>query len=76
MGVFFFGWLGFFLFCFVLFFGFLVHVGFPDSSVGKVVKNPPAMQETPVRFLGQEDPLEKGKATDSSILGLPLWLSW
>ena len=29
---------------------------FPDSSV----KNPPAMQETPVRFLGQEDPLEKG----------------
>ena len=33
------------------------------------VKNPPAMQETPVRFLGQEDPLEKGIATHSSILG-------
>ena len=32
--------------------------GFPDSSAGK--KNPPAMQETPVRFLGWEDPLEKG----------------
>ena len=31
--------------------------GFPDSSV---VKNPPAMQETPVWFLDQEDPLEKG----------------
>ena len=30
------------------------------------------MQETLVRFLGQEDPLEKGKATHSSILGLPL----
>ena len=29
---------------------------FPDSSVGK---NPPAMQETLVQFLGQEDPLEK-----------------
>ena len=29
------------------------------------------MQETPVRFLGQEDPLEKGQATHSSILGLP-----
>ena len=28
------------------------------------------MQETPVQFLGQEDPLEKGKATHSSILGL------
>ena len=34
------------------------------------------MQETPVQFLGQEDPLEKGQATHSSILGLPLWLSW
>ena len=32
---------------------------------------PPAMQETPVQFLGLEDPLEKGKATHSSILGLP-----
>ena len=32
------------------------------------VKNPPAMQETLVRFLGQEDPLEKGKANHSSIL--------
>ena len=31
--------------------------GFPDSSVGK---NPPAMQEILVRFLGWEDPLEKG----------------
>ena len=39
--------------------------GFP---VGSVVKNPPAMQETPVRFLGQEDPLEKGWATHFSIL--------
>ena len=33
--------------------------GFPDSSVGKE-KNPPSMQETPVHFLGHEDPLEKG----------------
>ena len=31
--------------------------GFPDSSVAK---NPPAVQETLVPFLGQEDPLEKG----------------
>ena len=29
------------------------------------------MQETPVRFLGREDPLKKGSATHSSILGLP-----
>ena len=33
-----------------------------------MVKNPPAMQETWVRSLGWEDPLEKGKATHSSIL--------
>ena len=30
------------------------------SLIAQVVKNLPAMQETPVRFLGQEDPLEKG----------------
>jgi len=33
-----------------------------------MVKNPLAMQETQVRSLGQEDPLEKGIATQSSIL--------
>ena len=32
------------------------------------VKNPPAMQETQVQSLGQEDPLEKEIATYSSIL--------
>ena len=46
------------------------------SLIARLVKNPPAMQETPVQFLGQEDLLEKGQATHSSILGLPLWLSW
>ena len=30
------------------------------SVVAQMVKNPPAMQETLIRFLGQEDPLEKG----------------
>ena len=40
--------------------------------VTQLVKNPPTMQESPVRFLGREDPLEKGSATHSSILGL-LW---
>ena len=33
-----------------------------------MVKNPPAEQETQFRSLGQEDPLEKGVATHSSIL--------
>ena len=33
-----------------------------------MVKNLPVMQETWVQYLGQEDPLEKKMATDSSIL--------
>ena len=33
-----------------------------------MAKNLPAVQETQVRSLGQEDPLEKGMATCSSIL--------
>ena len=44
------------------------------SLVAQLVKNPPAMQETRVQFLGWEDPLEKGSATHSSILGFPWWL--
>ena len=36
--------------------------------MAQMVKNPPAMQETQVRSLGQDDPLEKGMATHSSIL--------
>ena len=38
--------------------------GFPGGSA---VKNPPAMQEPWVPFLGWEDPLEVGMATHSSI---------
>ena len=41
--------------------------GFPG---GTRVNNLPAMQETSVRYLGQEDPLEEGMATHSSI---PVW---
>ena len=40
------------------------------SLVAQLVKNPPAMQETWVRSLGWEDPLEQGKATHSRILAL------
>ena len=36
--------------------------------MAQLVKNPPAMRETWVRSLGWENPLEKGKATHSSIL--------
>ena len=39
--------------------------------MAQLAKNLPAMQETLVQFLGWEDPLEKGYATHSSILGLP-----
>ena len=38
------------------------------SLVAQTVKNLPAMQETWVPSLGQEDPLETGMATSSSIL--------
>ena len=38
------------------------------SLIAQLVKNPPAMQETPFWFLSWEDPLEKGKETHSSIL--------
>ena len=38
------------------------------SPVAQTVKNPPAMQETWVQSLGQEDPLQKEMATNFSIL--------
>ena len=38
------------------------------SLVAQLVKNPPAMWETWVQFLGWDDPLEKGTATHCSIL--------
>ena len=38
------------------------------SLIAQLVKNPFAMPQTPVQFLGQEHPLEKGKAIHSSIL--------
>ena len=48
-------------------------IGYPlqyswASLVAQLVKNPPATQEIWVRSLGWKDPLEKGKATHSSIL--------
>ena len=39
-----------------------------DFPIAQMVKNLPAMQESRVRFLGGEDPLEKGTAIHSSIL--------
>ena len=47
------------------FVGFPRFLGFPGGSA---VKNLHAMQETQVQSLSQEDPLEKGMATHSSIL--------
>ena len=38
------------------------------SLVAQMVKNPPAMQETQVQSLGQEDSLKKGMASHSSVL--------
>ena len=43
--------------------------------MAQIVTKLPEMQETWVQFLGQEDPLEKEKATQSSILAwrIPRW---
>ena len=46
----------------------LSHVVKGASQMVLMVKHPPAMQETQVRSLGREDPLEEGLATLSSIL--------
>ena len=57
-------------------------IGYPlqcswASLVAQLVKSPPAMWEIWVRSLGWEDPLEKGKATHSSILAWrSLWTVW
>ena len=47
----------------------LIYRSFPGGSV---VKNLPAKQETPVRSLGWEDPLEKGMALQYSCLENPV----
>ena len=47
---------------------FFIYAYIWASLVAQMVKNPPAMLETPVRFLSWEDPLEEGMATHSSIL--------
>ena len=44
------------------------------SLVVQIVKNPPAMQETQVLYLDQENPLEKGMATHSRMLASKI--SW
>ena len=44
-------------------------------NIWKFMVHGSCIAETPIQFLGQEDPLEKGQATHSSILGLPWWLS-
>ena len=51
------------------------HQGLDPSSslVAQLVNNLPVLKEIPVQFLGREEPLEKGWATNSSILGL-LWV--
>ena len=53
---------------YLIFFNFFL---FKASLIAQLVKNPPAMQETPVRFLGQEDPLEKDRLPTPVFLGFP-----
>ena len=56
-------------------------IGYPlqcswASLVTQLVKNPPAMWETWVQPLGWKDPLKRGKATYSGILGLENSSPW
>ena len=46
------------------------------SLIAQLAKNLPEMQEIPVWFLGQEDPLEKGKNTNFSILAWRIPMDW
>ena len=48
------------------------HILIWASLIAQLLKNLPAMQETVVRYLGQEDALERGMATYSSILAFSL----
>ena len=41
------------------------------SLIAQLVKNPPALQETPVWFLGREDPLERDRLPTPVFLGFP-----
>ena len=48
-------------------------IGYPRqdslaSLLAQMVESPPAMQETRAQFLGQEDPLERGMATQSQLV--------
>ena len=47
-----------------------LHASLPSSLVAQLVKNLPTMQESWVRSLGWEDPLENGKATPLQYSGL------
>ena len=46
----------------------IITIAYGTSMVAQTVKNLPAMQETQVWSMGQEDPLEKEMATHSNIL--------
>ena len=58
----------YFLYIYIIYISYIFILGFPGGSA---VKNLPAMQEpqeTWVRSLGQEDPLEEGMSTHYSII--------
>ena len=43
-----------------------------SSMIAQLVKNPPAMQETPVQFLGQEDLQRRDRLPNSGFWGFPV----
>ena len=49
----------------------IVHLGEKEKTRQFFVKNPPAMQEAPVQFLGRVDPLERDRLLTPVFLGFP-----
>ena len=48
-----------------------LYIGHGASLIAQLVKNPPAMQETLVQFLGREDLLERDRLPTPVFLGFP-----
>ena len=48
-----------------------IYASLRATLIAQLVKNPPAMQETPVQFLGPEDPLENDRLPTPVFLGFP-----
>ena len=56
---------------FIVYIFTVIYIFVGASLVAQLVKNLPAMQETPIQFLGQEDPWRRGGPCNSVFMGFP-----